>query len=63
MVSCDNTVEMNMDMLVMFKCPSFSKAGLMCVFASMKDVDSKKGLRCRDKACEIRLPEKGVYSG
>lgn len=42
--------------LVMFLCPSFSKAGLMCIFSSMRDLDSKKGLRCKSKACEIRIP-------
>ncbi len=42
--------------LVMFPCPSFSKAGLMCVFASMQDIENKKGLRCRSEACKIRLP-------
>ncbi len=61
MVDCNNKVEMDMDMLVMFKCPSFEKAGLMCVFSSMKDnVEPKKGLRCRSQACAIRLPEKAV---
>jgi hypothetical protein len=62
MVNSDNIVEMDMDMLIMFKCPSFSSSGLMCVFASMKDnmgsKDSKKGLKCRELACEIRIPTK-----
>lgn len=40
--------------LVAFSCPSYSKAGLMCCFASMREV--KTGLRYRSKACDIRLP-------
>ncbi len=60
MVDCNNIVEMNMDMLIMFKCPAHSGKGLLCVFSSMKDIDAKKGLRCRDTACKIRLPEKVV---
>lgn len=60
MVNCNDVVEIDQKLLIMFKCPSFSKAGLMCVFASMKDRmggDRNKGLKCRSSACAIRLPK------
>ncbi len=37
------------DTLVMFPCPSFAKH-LNCAFNSMKD------LKCKNRACDIRLP-------
>ncbi len=53
MVDCSEIVEMDVDMLTMFKCPSFQETGLDCVFVSIRNTS---GLKCRDSACSIRLP-------
>jgi hypothetical protein len=49
------------DDLVAFSCPSHSKAGLACCFASHNDIFDNRGLRCRSKACDIRLPLDGDH--
>ncbi len=48
--------KVNEGRLVEFPCPAFSNAGLHCTFASMKEVKEKTGLRCKNKACQIRVP-------
>jgi hypothetical protein len=46
----------DLNKLASFPCPSVGRSGSMCVFASMKDIENKKGLRCKSEACQIRIP-------
>ncbi len=57
MVDCNNVIAMDMNMLIMFRCPLFENEGATCVFARPKQGEQGDELQCRDKACEIRLPE------
>ncbi len=59
MVDTNNEVRLDMDLLIMFKCPSHAtkNKGMFCIFASMIDLELKKGLRCKSLACEIRIPK------
>ncbi len=48
--------ELDIATLIMFRCPHFQESGCKnCVFITM----SNAGLKCKDKACSIRVPENG----
>ncbi len=59
MVDTGNDVKLNMDLLIMFKCPSHTaeNTGLFCIFSSMRDLEKLTGLKCKTQACEIRIPK------
>ncbi len=58
MVDTDNEVKLDLDLLVMFRCPAYAKEGLLCIFSSMRDIEKKTGLKCKSLPCKIRIPEK-----
>ncbi len=59
MVDTNNEVKLDMNLLIMFKCPAHAADGKrkFCIFGSMRDFESKKGLKCKSLACEIRIPK------
>ncbi len=59
MVDTTNEVKLDMNLLIMFKCPAHAveNKGKFCIFGSMRDFKSKQGLKCKSLACEIKIPK------